>query len=205
MLSGDIPESILLISTSEWQGQVSEWKSYSLGRDKAYERLWDCLGWQGTKQTSCSMPKHWSCCVLLWKLGNGYFSMRKMAQVRITTLVFGTTENIYILRHWRTVFIFLCFMPAFTSDGSLSISDVRVKMFLTKFPVGLIVHLVEQCSAITGSWVRASFKPGARFSNVPKLSGAFSGVTIPSVSQERWGFKTQNLTTILLFIVLKTC
>ena len=33
---------------------------------------------------------------------------------------------------------------------------------------------------------------GARFSKVPKLSGPFSGVTIPFVSQERNGFKSSN-------------
>ena len=33
--------------------------------------------------------------------------------------------------------------------------------------------------------------PGTRFSKVPKLYGPFSGVTIPFVSQERKGFKTE--------------
>ena len=33
---------------------------------------------------------------------------------------------------------------------------------------------------------------GARFSKVPKLYGAFSGVTIPFVSQERRGFNSSN-------------
>ena len=46
---------------------------------------------------------------------------------------------------------------------------------------------------------------GARFSKVPKLSVRFLGVEIPSVSQERRGFKSSNFTVILLFVTLKTC
>ena len=47
--------------------------------------------------------------------------------------------------------------------------------------------------------------PGARFSKVPKLYGAFSGVTIPFLSPERRGFKSLNFTVILLFVTLKKC
>ena len=46
---------------------------------------------------------------------------------------------------------------------------------------------------------------GALFSKVPKLYGPFSGVTIPSVSQEWKGFKSSNFTVSLLFVTLKTC
>ena len=46
---------------------------------------------------------------------------------------------------------------------------------------------------------------GARFSKVPKLFGAFSGVTVPFVSQERRGFKSSNFTYIFLLVSLKTC
>ena len=45
--------------------------------------------------------------------------------------------------------------------------------------------------------------PGARFSNVPKLYGSFSGVTVPFVSQERRGFKSSNFTVIFSFCYLK--
>ena len=45
--------------------------------------------------------------------------------------------------------------------------------------------------------------PGARFSKVPKLYGSFSGVTIPSVSQDRRGLKSSNFTFNLLFVTLK--
>ena len=47
--------------------------------------------------------------------------------------------------------------------------------------------------------------PGARFSKVSKLYGPFSGVTIPSVSQEWRGLKSSNFTVILLVVTLKTC
>ena len=47
--------------------------------------------------------------------------------------------------------------------------------------------------------------PGARFSKVPKLYAPFSGVTIPSVSQERREIKSSNFTVSLLFVTLKTC
>ena len=50
-----------------------------------------------------------------------------------------------------------------------------------------------------------SIRPGARFSKVPKLYGLFSGVTIPSVSQERRGFESSNFTAILLFVTSKSC
>ena len=46
--------------------------------------------------------------------------------------------------------------------------------------------------------------PGARFSKVPKPYGPFSGVTIPSVSQERREFEFSNFTVSLLFVTLKT-
>ena len=36
------------------------------------------------------------------------------------------------------------------------------------------------------------------------FTGPFSGVTIPSVSQERRGFKSSNFTLSLLFVTLKT-
>ena len=47
--------------------------------------------------------------------------------------------------------------------------------------------------------------PGARFSKVPKLYGTFSGVTIPSLSQEQRGFKSSNFTVSSLLATLKTC
>ena len=48
------------------------------------------------------------------------------------------------------------------------------------------------------NWLRSggrsplSGEPGARFSKVPKLYGPFSRVTVPSVHQERRGFKSSN-------------
>ena len=51
----------------------------------------------------------------------------------------------------------------------------------------------------------ALFVPGGRFSNVPKLYGPFSGVTIPFVTQERRAFNSSNFTVIFLFVTLKTC
>ena len=44
------------------------------------------------------------------------------------------------------------------------------------------------------------FYPGPRFSDVLKLYGPFSGVTIPFVSQERTGCKSSNFTDIFLFV-----
>ena len=48
------------------------------------------------------------------------------------------------------------------------------------------------------------FAPRALFSKVPKLFGAFSGATVPFVSQERRGFKSSNFTDIVLLVILKT-
>ena len=42
-----------------------------------------------------------------------------------------------------------------------------------------------------------------RFSEVPKLYGPFSGVTIPSVPQERRGIRSLNFTDSLRFVTLK--
>ena len=44
---------------------------------------------------------------------------------------------------------------------------------------------------------------GACFSKIPKLYWPISSVTIPSVSQEWRGFKSSNLTAILLFCSLE--
>ena len=76
----------------------------------------------------------------------------------------------------------------------------------------------QRSSKINSSkWTDLSFGPGklpelfekqapaARFSKVPELYGPFSGVTIPSLSQERRGFKSSNFTVILLFVTLTTC
>ena len=52
---------------------------------------------------------------------------------------------------------------------------------------------------------QTSLMKGTRFSKVPKLYGPFSGVIIPSVSQERRGFEKSIFTVSLLFVTLKTC
>lgn len=52
--------------------------------------------------------------------------------------------------------------------------------------------------------LKTSLGPGAPFSKVPKLFGAFSGVKIPLVSQERIGFKSSNFTDMFLLVSLKT-
>ena len=49
------------------------------------------------------------------------------------------------------------------------------------------------------------YGPGARFSKVPKLYGPLSVVTIPSLSQERRGFKSSNFKVSLPFGTLKAC
>ena len=51
----------------------------------------------------------------------------------------------------------------------------------------------------------AGIRPEASFSKVPKLYGLFSGVAIPSVSQDRRGFKSSNSTVSSLFVIFKTC
>ena len=43
------------------------------------------------------------------------------------------------------------------------------------------------------------------FLESPESLRAISGVTIPSVSQERRGFKSSNFTVSLFFATLKTC
>ena len=66
------------------------------------------------------------------------------------------------------------------------------------------VHVTNRISALT-IYIEKFLHSGARSSKVPKLFVPFSGVTIPSLSQEQRGFKSSNVTVILLFVNLKTC
>ena len=47
--------------------------------------------------------------------------------------------------------------------------------------------------------------PGACFSNVPRLFGPISSVTIPFISSQRRGSKPSNFAILLVFLILKTC
>ena len=83
--------------------------------------------------------------------------------------------------------------PLLANVNDMSIKEMRMQA--QKF------KLMESCFIAIGITVglhavapgsNPVLTSGARFSKVPKLFGAFSGVTIPFVSQERRGFKSSN-------------
>ena len=106
---------------------------------------------------------------------------------------------------------------------STSLCDATQSFLINYLDLYLFIFLDFQLGAEIGAVVRAlafyQCGPGStptqtcsvvlysvsRFSKVSKLYGTLSGIIIPSVAQERRGFKSSNFTVILLFVTLKTC
>ena len=83
----------------------------------------------------------------------------------------------------------LCYYVLILFVGLKFVKTVYPLIFLGIFCFGPVFYQI---------WL--SVEPVSRFSNVPKLYGPFSGVTIPFVSQDQKGFKSSNFTVIFLFV-----